>query len=299
MNAAADATVSGRMSARPALVLLVVLGLTSASMLARAADDAEPAAKAFQEYYHSFQGDPSKHRDFDLLGPNPEECVRFEPAGLRITVPPGKWREGPRSGVVAPFTITGDFEITIGFEILAEPEPGNTETGTRLTLGIALDTPQKNLATLSRAVQRDGPMFFAWISLWDAATNKPRNRGRGTRTSARTGRLRMVRTAADLLYYASAGADEEFTLLQKYPFPSQRLQHVSIVANSGGPQASLDARVSDLRIRAESISAAPALSPIALSPGPVPVVLTLGLLITLAFAFGVWLCLRRRYRSGD
>jgi hypothetical protein len=216
---AADAIVSTPMRAKPALVLLAVLGLASASVPGRAADDGGPPAKAFQEYYHSFQADLSKHQDFDLLGPNPEECVRFEPAGLRITAPPGPWREGPRSGVVAPLTIKGDFEITIGFEILAEPEPDQTETGTRLTLGIALDTPQKNLATLSRAVHsKEGPVFFSWISLWDAATGKPRNRGRAARTSARTGRLRMVRTGSDLFYYVSAGADEDFTLVQKYPF---------------------------------------------------------------------------------
>src|SRR5437016_4936642 len=39
---------------------------------------------AFQEYYWSFKGNPDKRDDFELIGPDAEECVKFEAPGLRI-----------------------------------------------------------------------------------------------------------------------------------------------------------------------------------------------------------------------
>jgi len=54
--------------------------------------------------------------------------------------------------VVTNFPIHGDFEITVGFEILQEPEPARAgKPQTRFTMGVGLDRPGVNSATLSRA----------------------------------------------------------------------------------------------------------------------------------------------------
>src|SRR4051794_24251330 len=66
------------------------------------------------------------HSSFVPIGPDTEQCVKFEPEGLRITLPRGHPKMRPNTGVAFPFAVKGDFEITVGFAILHEPEPADS-----------------------------------------------------------------------------------------------------------------------------------------------------------------------------
>ena len=50
----------------------------------------------------------------------------------------------------------------------------------------------------------------------------------------------------------------EFTLLQEFPFGEADLKYVRLIGSTGGAKYSLDAVVTDLRIRAESLPDLPA-----------------------------------------
>jgi hypothetical protein len=78
----------------------------------------EPDKKYATEYHHSFKGEAPNPADFEKMGPDSAECVKFEPDGLRITLPAGVAGSRPGTGVVTGFGVHGDFEITIGYEIL-------------------------------------------------------------------------------------------------------------------------------------------------------------------------------------
>jgi hypothetical protein len=147
---------------------LAGLFLCAATLAPGQAQEPRPALP--QEYYQSLKGTPEDGQVFRLLGPDAQHYVKFEPEGLRITLPLGWGGERPSTGLVAGLAVKGDFEITIGFEILKEPEPADAgESGTRLSLGVFQDTPKPNVATISRStVAKTGrKVFVAWTSLWN------------------------------------------------------------------------------------------------------------------------------------
>src|SRR5205085_710524 len=104
-------------------------------------------------YYHAFLGSPQADPHFELTGPDAEDCVRLEPAGLRLALPTGHPGKRVGTGMVTTFPVRGDFEVTVGFEILKEPEPANTGLGTGVFLGVDLDTAEYTRATLTRGVR--------------------------------------------------------------------------------------------------------------------------------------------------
>jgi DNA-directed RNA polymerase subunit RPC12/RpoP len=159
--------------------------------------------------------------------------------------------------MVSAFSVKGDFEITLNFEVLKDPEPADVgKSGSRLSLAVtldtpALDTPQSEVSTLSRSMTTRG--FVAWM----------RNRGfpksitQTFATPAKTGRLRMVRSGDDLYQLASVGVDQPLQYLKKFRFGAEDLKRVVLTTASDGEKSFVDVRVTDLRIRADAIPGAP------------------------------------------
>src|SRR5258708_4577103 len=155
---------------RPSLKLLVVLaalGLGDALSFAGGAGETEPGTRPSQEFIQSFKGERGQSQAFELFGPDAEQCVRFEPDGLRITLPAAYPKVRPNTGVVLRTEVKGDFEVTVDFEVLKEPVPADTGYGTRLTLEVGLNRLEKHEATtLSRTMRAQGSTHFVtWSSL--------------------------------------------------------------------------------------------------------------------------------------
>src|SRR5262249_33904635 len=107
-----------------------VLGLTAAVLLVGLAvavffqpPQPQPGPKLRQEYRLSFKGASEDTPGLALVGPGAAECVRFEPEGLRITLPTGWNAVRDNTGVRLAIRVKGDFEMTMPFEILKEPKP--------------------------------------------------------------------------------------------------------------------------------------------------------------------------------
>lgn len=282
-----------------ALVLLTALGLIPS----RAANGQNPRTEYAQEFYRSFKGDPSDRQGLEVIGPDAEQSVKFEPEGLRITVPPGHPRTSPNIGVMAVGPVKGDFEITLSYTILQEPEPIDSPMQTRFTLIIQMDRPGQNRqglgdrATFSRKVGgKGGTQYFPWMSAQEAIGDI-QTRGKHFPAQSSTGRLRLVRSGNQLSYLTSEGADEAFVLLETYPFWRDDVQDVRLVASTGGPIATLDVRVHDLRIRADELPNPTSIVPQNIrSKRFLAGVELLGLLIAGAslILLGMWLYTRRR-----
>jgi len=280
---------------------VAILGLTLLLGCALAAPGADSATEYPQEYYHAFKEASAGSPDFVRIGPEALECVKFEPEGLRITLPRGRLKMSPNTGVILPFAVTGDFEITTSFTILQAPQAKQSPLQTRFTLFVPLATPgetkhgKMSRATLSwRVAERGGTEFFPFVFHKNA--NVKRSKWNGSSTKANSGRLRLARQGRDVFFYASEGVDGSFTLLRKHPFSDQDVQDVLLVASTGGPDASFDVRVLDVRIRADSVSTSPA---VAQPSGSSPGWLTPVLLSCLAgsVALGFWGLFRRRGRG--
>jgi hypothetical protein len=284
-------------------VLLASLGFGIPWWLAAGTPD--PATEYPQQYDHRFQGPPDKSAGLELFGPNAEDYVRFEPEDALIAVSGFHPGEQTGTGLKTTFGVKGDFEITVGFEILREPEPAVAgKRQTRFTLSILLDREGFNEAALSRRVQSEwGTQFITSVSLWDGAAGKDRKKGNGFATKAKAGRLRLVRRGSVLAYYAAEGSGGDFTRLTEYPFGPEDLKDVRVVGCTGNAESFLDVRVTDLRIRAASLppSGDGGRPPREVEDKGRPVVVALlGLALTLSvIALGAWFVVRRsRHTAG-
>ncbi len=209
----------------------------------------EPKPKTSKEIVHSLKELPDKVQDLELVGPDANKLAKYEPTGLRITLPAGYPKLRPAIGVASNVVVKGDFEITVNFQVLREPEPNEVaEFGTRLTLIVGQEAATQSCIKYSRAVRaKTGSEFLAYSSRWNADDGTHEKRSMPVLTQAKSGRLRLVRLDAELSFYAAEGAGD-FELLRSYRFTADDLKTVRILANTDGPKASLDVRVSDLRI---------------------------------------------------
>jgi hypothetical protein len=202
-----------------------------------------------------------------------------------------------------PTTVRGDFEITVSFEILQEP--GRADVGaqpTRFTLDAVLDRPGKlpgsNVATLSRRVDKSaGTQFYTWRRLWNEDGGVHEEKGNGFPTRARSGRLRLVRSGSEVSFLVAEGSVTEFTFLHKYSLGTDDLKSIHLLGSTGSSTAALDVRVTDLRVRADSLPNRPdpgVAAPKALGKGWLTAGLALALVLAAGAGAGLWLGQRHR-----
>ena len=214
----------------------------------------ESKGKLVKEFHHSFKDNPAAREGFELFGPDAAKCVRFDKDGLRISLPAGHKGIRRPTGVETLIDVGGDFEITVTFEVLAEPAPaGGKDKQTRFTLDIVLDKPGLNAASLSRTIYGKGVETVTWSALQPEGAEKAKTSMHYFPATAKSMRLRLVRTGASLAYDSSAGDNQDFVRLREDPFGTENLNKVRCVASTGSADAELEVRVTDLRIRAESL----------------------------------------------
>jgi DNA-directed RNA polymerase subunit RPC12/RpoP len=248
-------------------------------------DVPQPKESYAKEYYHSFKDNLEDAKDFELVGPNADECVKFEPAGLRIVLP-GQLGQRLSTGVASRFAVKGDFEITLRYEILKEGQ------GTGLFLGVDLNTLSYNRATLTRGL-RDSRQFLSWFQLSREGSDKPyRDELRVFPSAGMAARLRLVRTGSVLAHYVAEGAGDNFILLRHHPFGTEDVKAVRLGGQTSG---TLDARIIDVHVRADSLPDMPEVPLAAQEAGKKIWLVLITALLFLALAFSArWLYVRRR-----
>src|SRR6266566_4762863 len=83
-----------------------------------------------------------------LFGANAEAVAKTDAEGLRINLPPGR-QDVNWVGVELPCRIHGDFEIAVGYELLAVGDP-TPEAGGGVQVRLFLDTPAPVIAAVTR-----------------------------------------------------------------------------------------------------------------------------------------------------
>jgi ribosomal protein S27E len=284
----------------------------------------EPKKEYAQEYHQPFKGHPEKRGDLALLGPDAEQCVKFDPDGLRIALPADYPRPRPGTGVITDFVVKGDFEITATFEILQEPKAGLTEEPTEVRLVVVPDEhaepevwhkANQNRASLSRqaAGRSYASRFLADSTRWNPDLPKDKwgnanfsnvelHTNQASLTEAKSGRLRLVRSGSMLFFYTSEDSAKEFNLLHKNEFGTKDLKNVRILASTRGPAVAFEVRVTDLWIRADAFA-----KPSGAPPQPAVEAARRGWWVILAaiavplvaipLALGAWLYVRMRNRA--
>jgi serine/threonine protein kinase/DNA-directed RNA polymerase subunit RPC12/RpoP len=255
-------------------------------------------AKSVQERVWPLKGESENAQLLQFVGPDAEQCVHFEPDGLRITLPTGHPGKRTGTGIETNFPIQGDFEITMSFEIFKEPGPENTGLGTGVFLAVDLNTPTSNRASLTRGVVRDGKRFTTWVERSKESSGKPQMELNSFPTLAKSGRLRLVRVGSLLSHYVAEESSPDFTLLQQNLFGAEDVINVRLGGQTGGSQSSLDARITDLRICTGSLPGnSGTLSTARNSWLLAAESLGLGTMIALLSGLGVWLYSRQHRRA--
>jgi serine/threonine protein kinase len=318
-----------------ALVLLSVLALSREALRQ---DDQAPKPKPggvaevpalrteYPEGFHPvLKGNPGEVPGLLIFGPDAADCVKFEPDGLRITLPATYPRQRPGTGVVTDFGVKGDFEITLSFEILGGPILGGWGNPTELRLVVVPNEyprpgkwhhANQNRAILSREPpgRNNAGGFVADSTRWnnedvpkdewgneifDGIELHTRKR---SPAAANTGRLRLVRSGPTLYFFTGDGPGEDFALLQTQQFGTEDLKNVRILGSTGGPGASLDVLVTDVSIRADALpkvsAPAPQKAPATGGRGWLVAVSALSCLsVAVAVSLGAWHYARTRRRA--
>ncbi len=221
----------------------------------------------------SFKDKPGERFGLESFGPDADKCVTFDAEGLRIALPTGYKGERPKTGVISPVAFTGDFEVTITFEILKEPVAEETgKDATRLSLGIDLQGPTKNVIAYSRrmGLPGGGSSLVTWSSAWDAAENKDQVTVNLHASAAKPARMKLARQGDEISFFVSEALEGDFELLDKRKFSDAEVREVRITGCTAGENAALEFRVHELRIRALTFRFPPKATPPQTMPVVVP-----------------------------
>jgi hypothetical protein len=244
----------------PIVLVLAAVGLGLGwHALAGGGIEPSPRPRPVAEYYRSFRGEPANRDGMELVfGPEAEDQVQFEPEGMRIALPAGHAGDRLDTGVTSSFGVRGNFDITVGFDLLQESRPTNQDS-VRVTLTVTLDRPGLDMASLSRtqSFKQGGSTFMSWRSWPNEQTGKNDRRVDQFPTRASSGRLRVMRIGSMLSFFAAEGPTAPFRFLCRYPFGTEDLRTVGITGSTRGAKGALDVRITDLRIRGESLPGAP------------------------------------------
>ncbi len=196
---------------------------------------------------------------FIPYGVRPERAVAFTPDGVSFQL--GSKRDPGHVGVRAKGALAGDFSIELRYELTTLP--GVVDDGYGASLGIGVNVDYKvGGASIARGVYKsDGSQYSAGRTI-------PRSKGMHYATAhfpttAKSGRLALRRVGGEILLLAADSPTGEFLELERYPFPTQSVQDISIYADTGGAIGEFKGRIFDLKITSgAAASQAPA------KPGP-------------------------------
>ncbi len=186
---------------------------------------------------------------FARYGPETDQAITREDMGFRFKLPDTPDGLG-QTGVSSKFQLTGDFEVSVTYELIAMTPPTK---GYGVTCGISVDS--------------DGPAGDVYLTRgyrekkrngYVVTTAKPKSGG-GTDyknedipSTSQKGKLVLRRTGSTLICLVSDDPEDENPRpIRKIPFTKEPIKQIRIYADNGGSEGVLDARIADIKIKTE------------------------------------------------
>jgi serine/threonine protein kinase len=243
-----------------------------------------------------------------LYGIEAEKFMKSDAEGLRVVIPVER-EHHDALGVESPLLLRGDFDITIGYELFAlteKPPP----SGVGVVMELLIDSPTVYSITVSRTKKPGGPECGANMLVPGPNGKVQFKNHRSIPATQRTGKLRLVRTGANVSYQAADGGGS-FRTITVNNVGTDDVLAVRVQCYTGWTKGSLDIRLANLEIRATQIpdksavlpGSVPANPPVPGAPAKAPrgalaMGLALGLVVTVSFLVVIGLWLRARQRRG-
>ncbi len=255
------------------LLLLITLSLTAT----RLPQVAPPQPERPRDVSQDFRGGQAPRPPLELIGPDADEVMRPEEDGVRISLPAHRMRLLEPVGIAFKTPIAGDFEITGSYEFIDVDMP-TSGTGVGIALNVATEQQRKFSRFGRFLLPGPGSVFLA--EHWN--NDAPQDRfSFAVPTQQRSGKLRIVRKGATLIYLATEGAGDEFREISRSDFGTEPTAFVRFVVHNNNSPAAIDARLVDLHIRVEPAAAGEA------APRPRTRLLAFGLSAGLLLVLGL------------
>jgi serine/threonine protein kinase len=223
-----------------------------------------PVAPARQHLVYDFRTRLDDLPGVKAFGPDAETLLQTDAQGLWITLPAGR-PDCNNVGIDVPMTIRGDFEVDVGFELLAiGNDIPNPAAGVQMRLAFAdSDMPLAAIARfrnryparprvpLFQTVGHDGETFAAYrITVLPDFKEHPK--GIDVRASDARGRLKLARTGPQLKYLVSDGGSP-YHLVKSEEVGDTDVRLVRLFGFSGWGPVGVDVRFTDLVIDADIV----------------------------------------------
>jgi S1-C subfamily serine protease len=207
---------------------------------------AQPPRELPARFHHAFRA--ADYSGDTLLPVGAGEIYRDE-KGLRITFPAGRGKLRD-TGVFTTFSVRGDFEATVSFEILKADRPKDGRgVGPLLYAG---NHTENDAVVLARRLLPDGKAVFV-------ADRVQRVQGKSTQqiktlpSTATAGQLRLERQGTTVRYRVREGDDPEFVTVAEVAFGKGDVSVIETAGGTGGSEAGLDLRILDFTVRAAAL----------------------------------------------
>lgn len=206
-----------------------------------------------EQFTQHFGTEPINRRLLKRIGP--EKALKPGKVGMSVTLPT---EEQTQAGVETRFGISGDFEITAGYEVPDHPPP---ETGYGLGVILRLNrVDSDDYAAFGRRIQRDGTQVFNVNNSKATAGQRKHDQTFHEAQSPR-GELRIVRTGSLLRFLVKEGDAEEFHQIREIEFGNSPLKSVKFLGDTGGSQQVMTVKLTHLAIRADALPYGPTTVP--------------------------------------
>jgi hypothetical protein len=204
------------------------------------------------DFTHDFRTTRVLPPELQPFGPEVGERATFEPEGLRIRLPAQREQPGAGVGVHTRFVVSGDFEITLSYDLLAVEKPARGR-GSGVSLYLEIGSPWQAAATLARVTRvKEGESYVVWRGLRDGPA-KGNDRVQTFPAKVRSGKLRLTRTGSSLRYSVAEGDAGVFRGLAQVDFITSDVDSIRFAANTGESPTALDIRLHALQIRAAGL----------------------------------------------
>jgi DNA-directed RNA polymerase subunit RPC12/RpoP len=236
-------------------LLLAGLGFC---VVAAARADAQPGDGLAPQLVRDFRG-RKLPADMTPFGASVNEFIKPEIEGLRLTLSRDRGSSAP-VGLSMPLTLSGDFEITLAFEILQADEP---PIG-RMSYGVGLLMSVNEAARVGR-LSRYKHQVATW-DRWATVNGERKFLNGGKQVKGQVGRLRLNRTNTILhMGWAPELAGDKFEEVHQFEFGDKEITLLRLELNTdlAGDAGALDLRLLDLNVRATAPVTAPVADPLA------------------------------------
>lgn len=212
------------------------------------------------EIHADFRGKPAP-KELQLMGKPPQEFLKEEPEGYRITLPDTWIHPFGGVGYRTRFGIKGDFQITAAFEILKADVP-QKGYGVGAMLFLNQEEPRNCTASLARVVRANNNQIVFLEHVYKNKDGKNvyvEHKCKDTKL-----RLRMKRVDKALYYYWAPGFEgdnfEQIRVVQD--FGDGDLTAARINAITGREPCNVDVRFISLHIGSGGLQKDPNVAPL-------------------------------------